>query len=172
MSVFDNLADLWARLLPYAMTSLVKAPMLCIAKNSTNISLTTGTYTLVTLDTEVSDVYGMHSTSTNPSRVTILTGGAGRYSIVCNMSFASNATGLRRIIVKKNAAGNIASGTTICADIRPAANGDRTVSGASVDVDLADNDHIEVFVQQDSGSTINLESLTDYSPRLSVKQIN
>jgi len=143
----------------------------CMVKNSAAISLTTATWTLVTFDTDVSDAQDMHSTTTNTSRITIPTGGGGKVRVQASLSFASNATGMRQALFKVNADGNIASGTTVGADFRPALSGDRTVFGVGAEFIVSDGDRVELFVRQDSGGALNLEANTDYSPRLSLSRV-
>lgn len=151
----------------------LSTPSLVEAKNSANISLTSGTWAVVTMDTEPTggDAYGFHSTTTNTSRFTVPTGFAGRYNIVAHMSFASNATGYRAVVIKVNADGNIASGTLIAADDKAAVNGDRTTFSISTEYNLAVGDRVEVFVFQNSGGPLNLEALSDYSPRVAMWRI-
>lgn len=147
-------------------------PMRCSVRNSANISLTTSTWGLVTFDQELKDTYAMHSTVTNTSRVTIPTGAAGSYRITANMSFASNATGYRIVGIKVNANGNVANGTMVVAEHKTAVSGDRTTINASTEYELSVGDVVEVFAWQNSGGALNLEAVSDYSPRLTVTRIS
>ena len=53
----------------------------CSAQNSTGLSISSATWTAVTLNSEEFDTDGYHSTSSNTSRMTIPTGKAGKYFI-------------------------------------------------------------------------------------------
>lgn len=62
-------------------------PPRCMVNHSTGQSLVSGTHTLLTWDTEWFDSDGIHSTGTNPSRLTCIT--AGLYEIVLHIEWNS-----------------------------------------------------------------------------------
>jgi hypothetical protein len=66
------------------------------------ITLTNNTLTAITWDTENIDTDAFHSTSTNPSRITIPTGKGGKYLISAKLAYNSNATGERAVQIYKN----------------------------------------------------------------------
>lgn len=74
-------------------------------------TLTTGVAGNVLFDTETFDVGGLHSTSLNTDRMTISTGGL--YLFQATVSFASNATGYRRVSIVNNSGGAIATDTRV-----------------------------------------------------------
>ena len=67
----------------------VAAPPLCIVRSTANQSLANATDTAITFDTEHVDALGMHSTSSNTDRITVVT--PGRYLGKANSS-AGNST--------------------------------------------------------------------------------
>jgi hypothetical protein len=58
--------------------------------------------TPLTWDSEEYDVGGMHSTASNPSRITVPAGGDGLYLLIANVAFAANSTGGRDALLLKN----------------------------------------------------------------------
>ena len=56
----------------------------------------------MTWDSEDFDTDGFHSTSSNTSRITIPSGKGGKYLLVAQTTFASNATGVRIWKIFKN----------------------------------------------------------------------
>lgn len=133
--------------------------------NSAAHSHTSGTSLLLTWDTEAYDNDTMHSTSTNTSRLVATT--AGTYQVTARAAFASNATGIRSLDVRKNAAGAAAGGTRIGYDSQTPVTGAVTSVAVICDVVLAANDYIEAFGFQSSGGALS----TDVSAGLTVFQM-
>lgn len=104
--------------------------------------------TALTWDSELFDVGGLHSTGTNPSRITVPTGGdTGLWLLTGVVQWDGNTTGQRQIQIRK---GGAASALT-------------TVSGpdysfgiiqqvVAVDSDPSVGDYYELLVFQDSGA--------------------
>ncbi len=66
-------------------------------------NLNDSTLTLLTWDGETFDVGGLHSTSTNPSRITVATGGdTGAWGLTLQVEFQANVNGDRWIEIRKN----------------------------------------------------------------------
>jgi hypothetical protein len=132
------------------------------AYNSANISLTTATLTILTLDSERVDVGGGHSTAVNTGRFTVPAGGGGFYHLTGCASFAGNATGFRELRLVLNGATSIAMQrlTTVSA----AAS---TVVQVSADYQLVAGDYVEMRAQQTSGGALNVEAAAAYSPEMS-----
>lgn len=132
-------------------------PPQCIAYRNGALSLATSTTTVVPLNVEEIDTDGMHSTSTNPSRITIVT--PGRYEVVAIASFAANSTGIRALQVRFNAAGNPAGGSLFGDNVVNAVPGSgqqtRVFFVASRVFDAAD--YLELFAYQNSGGDLNLD---------------
>lgn len=120
-------------------------------------SIPNNTGTAITFDLEEDDDTGMHDTVTNNTRLSATS--PGKYIACALADFVPNATGLRYIEVKKNAAGAIASGTNIGYATMP-------VNSAAVDTDLViarrvnmvTGDYLEMFAVQTSGGSLNINS--------------
>lgn len=132
----------------------------CQAYNSANISIPDNTETGITLDTEVFDPFGMHSTTVNPGRVTAPT--PGWYALATNVGFASNAAGVRTVRLYKNGVTMLASTTA-----NPV-TGMTHQSTLSTVVYLAADDYVEVRVVQTSGGALDIVSTAPRTPALSV----
>jgi len=125
----------------------------CYAYGSATQSLTTATYTMLALGAEVFDIVqsgdtAMHDNTTDNSRITIRT--PGKYALTGQISYASNATGVRKCLIVKN-------GTTVLAeaDIPAIAGGITSVVGAGpVIVPLAAGDYVELQAYQSSGGAL------------------
>lgn len=122
--------------------------------NSAVLTPVTATWTLHTWDTEAyrSEAANvMHSIASNTSR--LIAPVTGTYDTKVQIAFAANATGIRALQVRKNAAGNAASGTRIGWSYISAngAGGQQTIT-FDKDVPLTLNDYLEVFIYQSSGA--------------------
>lgn len=119
------------------------------AYNAGAFSVPDAELTAVTLDTEAFDVGSLHDTGTNTTRMTVPTGGAGVWIITGQVSFASNATGIRLAAIRKN-------GTTyIGLERRTTINGDQTdVQVFAIDT-AADAAYYELIAYQTSGGALN-----------------
>lgn len=113
-------------------------------------SINNNTPTAVTFNQEVLDNDTMHDNSTNNERLTIKT--AGLYLFKAQVSFANNATGVRRVYIYKN---GVATNIHWCGE---GANGsDRTTVQVSGIADAAVNDYFTVIADQGSGGALNIE---------------
>ena len=114
-------------------------------------SITTSSDTLLTWDTETLDSDSIHSTSVNTGRITIVT--PGTYAIGAFVEWATNAAGGRQAYIRLN-------GTTIIArDARPATSTTYFPSCSPATLyPLNTGDYLEVFVYQDSGGSLNVNS--------------
>ena len=83
---------------------------------SANQTLTNGTWTIVTFNTEQFDVDGYHDNSTNTSRLTIPSGKSGYFLIYGSIMCGANSAGTRQVYITKN-------GTDIILDDDGATNG-------------------------------------------------
>ena len=122
-----------------------------LEKITSTQSISNATATAVTFNSEVFDTDGFHDNSTNNSRITIPTGKAGKYLLTAQISFAANATGARIIKIYKNGSilmlGNVLSAA-------PAT--DFTVINNTTLVNASVADYFEVFAEQSSGGSLNL----------------
>ena len=133
------------------------------AYNSGTVAVAASTETIVTLDSERSDSNGFHSTSSNTGRMTIPTGGAGRYSITGTVEWAASALGtLRRLSIRLNGTTYIAKDeiTSIINVVLP-----QTVTTI---YDLADADYVELIAFQDTAGSVNLAASGNYSPEFAI----
>lgn len=120
----------------------------CRVYNDANQSIPDSTVTALTFNTERFDTDGIHSTTSNTSRLTCRT--AGVYHMDAHVEFASNSTGERQLLLKLN-------GTTfIAADSRAAINGNPTKASIPTTYQLVVGDYVEVFVFQSSGGALNV----------------
>lgn len=105
------------------------------------------TSTVLTLDTELFDSDGGHSTSTNTSRFTCQT--AGLYYVSGSVCFAVNATGTRTLNVFVNGTGVTGAANQAAPS---ASNGGSVVT--STLVQLVVGDYVELAAWQNSGATL------------------
>ncbi|MDG4762377.1 hypothetical protein [Micromonospora sp. WMMD710] len=117
------------------------------ARRSTTLSLTSGTITGVTFDTEDWDNAAMFA----PSSTVITLPVAGLWAFAAFGAFTSNATGLRRLLIDVNA-----TSTYPYIDSRPAVSGDNTHVTLTDTHVAAAGDTLQLFAHQTSGSTFNL----------------
>lgn len=124
----------------------------CRVYNAADQNITSGAAAAaLNFDSETFDVGGLHSTSSSTSRVTIPSGGDTRaWIITASVLWAANGLGTRHIYVYKNG-----SPTTAASIIAPSGGAHATRDTVVfVDSDPTAGDYYEVFVFQDSGSTI------------------
>lgn len=145
------------------LLALLNPPRVSVSQASGTNFPTSGTAAVVGWDTEAYDTDGnaMHSTSSNTSRLVAVT--AGTYAVSVSLGFASNTTGIRTADLRKNAAGNVASGTRIAFWSALAVTGSTTTTvGGSIDVVMAAGDYLEVFGFQTSGGALALTAGLSY----------
>lgn len=117
------------------------------ARRTTALSLTSGTITAVTFDAEDWDNAAMFAATS----AVITLPAAGLWGFMALGAFASNVTGMRRLMVDPNG-----SGTYPTIDSRPAVSGDNThvtVSGSHI---AAAGDVLRLHAHQTSGVALNL----------------
>lgn len=124
-------------------------------RNTSNISIPNDTTTTLTYNTEDYDTHDLHSTTINPSRLTCKH--AGKYLIVANVRFAINPTGERVVEIRRS--GSLAAQSRVGAN--PVAGTGRTVLNVTTVEDLNVGDYLEVSVFQNSGSSLDVESVTN-----------
>jgi hypothetical protein len=131
-------------------------PPRCFAYKNADGALAHDTWDEVNYGAEAYDSHGSHSTVTNSSRVAAPEDGA--YLVMVSVEFEANATGSRRIRVKKNAAGSEPSGTLLKAKTVNAVTGagNETTLDAAFDVQLTAGEYLEVFAHQTSGGPLSV----------------
>jgi len=115
-------------------------------------SIPNGGSATITWDQEVWNPTGMHSTSTNPTRLTAPV--AGKYRFDAQVGYTSNATGYRSLAVTQNA-------NPVARSTSQAANGATHVQAVSGEVQMAAGDYLEVVVGQNSGGALNTTTGVD-----------
>lgn len=76
---------------------LTDAPAASVYNNANLTHNSTGNWFTVTANSEYFDNASLHSTSSNTSRLTVPSGGGGKYLMGSSISMAANATGIRSI---------------------------------------------------------------------------
>jgi phosphatidate phosphatase APP1 len=131
--------------------------------NSGTQSIATATATALTFNTQ-NDVKGaaIHSTGTNPNRLTVPTSEDGYYLIVAFVEFAANATGQRTVAIRLNGA------TTLAATTVDAAAAGATQLTVSLLWPAVATNYFEVVVTQNSGGNLNVAA----TPRVEIARVN
>jgi hypothetical protein len=101
----------------------------CALNRTTDLAVSNGTITQITFDSELFDTDTMHSTSSNPERITIAAGQGGYYLWTIKCTWDTNSTGTRQFIPYKNGV-----------------------------IQLAAGDYISMAAYQDSGGSLNIRS--------------
>lgn len=129
-------------------------------------SIANATLTKLAFNTERFDTDTIHDNATNNTRLTCKT--AGKYLIIGQVAFATNATGEARIAqIKFNNVDYIG-----VAYRKPIGGGVvETLVEISTVYDLAVNDYVELVVYQDSGGALNVNSSAKYSPEFSMMRM-
>jgi hypothetical protein len=135
------------------------SPPRCRLTHSAAQSTTSGTPLALAFDTETVDSGGMHSTSSNTSRITVPSGGSGMYLLGANIEFAANATGVRDLNIRLN-------NSTIIGSARATSASGTTPTRLTVTTiyPLNVGDYVEAVVNQTSGGNLNLNSAAEFSP--------
>ena len=131
----------------------------CRAYNSANVSIATGAFTAVTLNSERYDNAAVHDTATNTARFTVPSGGDGKYVFACGAAVAASAGGIERnLAVYKNAATVAARcGAPFSASII-------TFFSLFTVYSMSAADYFDMRVYQDSGGALNCLVGANYSP--------
>lgn len=154
--------------------NFILAPPRAFAYRTLDLSTTSGTDTVYDMTAELYDPYATpaHDNATNNSRM--IAAETGIYTVLCQVTWASNATGRRQIQVRKNAAGASGGGTQVAIQNTPASPGGfATRLNIAVDVPMTATDYLEMFFLQDSTVALNVvggQSSTFMSIRFVAKQ--
>lgn len=125
-------------------------------------SVNNASWTVLAFNSERWDSDGMHSTTTNNSRITCKT--AGKYMITFCGSYASNAAGDRLFQFVLN--------STIIGVVRVGANSAAATALSLATIwDLAVGDYVEVHAYQTSGGALNVEANGNWSPEFAAVRI-
>lgn len=128
-----------------------------LAYRDATASTTSASWSLVAFNNELYDSHGAHSTSSNISR--LVAPESGLYVAFNQISWAQNATGTRRVMVRKNAADSETGGTQVAIQTLASAgsNLDTQVS-VYVEVILNAGDYLQTFAYQASGGALNIQA--------------
>lgn len=145
--------------------SFLLAPPIFRGRQTTLQTLTTATFTAITMTTEDVDSAGGHSTSSNTSRYTFQY--AGWHDVSGGVGFASNATGYRAADLRVN--GTAVNGTQ--SNI-PALNS--SISNVVLGTELIFGnvtDYVEMFALQASGGNLDTSvgGVVTVQPRMNVR---
>lgn len=128
----------------------------CSVYSTSSQSISNGSTTILTFDSENFDTSNYHSTSSNTGRLTVPN--TGKYLIFFKVTYEGNTTGIRQILMKKN-------GTTDIGYIyAPAISVSSTGASSTLTqiVDATAGDYFTISVYQTSGGTLSvLNSLQD-----------
>lgn len=124
-------------------------------------SITSTGWQVLNMEAEEWDTANMISVGTNPSRITIPAGQAGRYLVTAYTSADMNASGGRWLSVYKNGAL-----LRYCSMPGNAGLGGNQTFTCSWNLDLSAGDYVELAAYQNSGSTLS------FIPRLSVAKMS
>lgn len=145
-----NLTDYWRNLGDDidADMNVVANPPICKVRQTVAQSLTTSTITPITFTTEDVDTSGMHSTSSNTSRLVATV--AGWYLCSGNISYAANATGIRTTAWQVNGVAAPGAGQLFVAT----AAATNRLAAVSTLLQLAIGDYVELIGFQSSGGAL------------------
>ncbi|MFI2078458.1 hypothetical protein [Streptomyces triculaminicus] len=144
-----------------ALNDFTTAPPVFSGYQTTAQSISNATFTSFTLDTEVVDSDGGHSTSTNTSRYTATV--AGTYLVVGTAGWNGNATGYRRCRITLN--GAAVPGAAVGADATNSVLCGQCVT--AIVVMNGTTDYVEVQGQQSSGGALAAYN-ADFAPSMRV----
>lgn len=130
-------------------------------------NVATSTLTPLAFNSERWDTDGYHDPVTNNSRLTIPTGRAGKYLIIGNIAYGSTDPDGRRD------ARIMLNGTTIIAMHRntPQTTYTGPVLCPSTIQSLSVGDYVELAAWQDSGSTLPVSLVANYTPEFRLQQL-
>lgn len=156
VDVRDNTGYLKDALDTHGLTSAttpqpIKAGGYGVSISNASINVSDATDSHIQCDTEDWDDAGFHSLVTNTSRITIPTGGDGRYLFNGWVSFESNSSGIRQLWLEKNSA------TEYHRTRIPAITGAASSLVTSVELSLVAGDWVAMLVRQNSGGTLAVQ---------------
>lgn len=143
------------------VTAAIGTPDGCRVYNDAAITVSTATDTALTFNSERYDNGGLHSTSSNTSRITV--GRAGKYLIIGNATYAANGTGVRYLSIRLNGATYIGEMA-----ILPSASNSLTLIVTTI-YHLAASDYVELLAYQNSGGNLNIAATGNTTPEFMVQ---
>jgi hypothetical protein len=135
----------------------------CRVYNNANISINDSTSTVLTFNSERWDNNEMHN---DADTTKLRCRETGLYSIILNISFASNATGRRNVWIELNGSDIIAS-----VEVEPSQS-DTTRIIVSTQYRLEKGDYLKAKAYQSSGGALNVLYTGNYSPEFMMTKIS
>jgi len=134
----------------------------CVLTASSAPSIATSTWTALSWDTETKNVGGMHSTTTNPTRVTAAV--PALYTMKGGVGWSAYTSGLRELEIRVNG--------TIRRRVRQEADSSsgQVYHEIALDWFLDVGDYAELYVWHNRGSNLSIFQ-NNYSPFFSVAQL-
>ncbi len=123
----------------------------CRVRLTANQSIANSTDQAITFTEETYDTDGYHSNVTNTSRLTIPSGKAGYYQINANIMWAANGTGIRDFNIYQNGVRNQYY------TANPQSSNSQGMAMSTI-LYGAVGDYFEVYVFQNSGGALNIQS--------------
>jgi hypothetical protein len=120
---------------------------------SANQSIANNTDTALTFDSEFFNTGSFHSTSTNNSRLTIPSGKGGKYLLSGAVSWGAAGGTIRVIKIYKN-------GSVLNQISQIDGTNDGSINPAANVYELVATDYLEVYVRQNSGGNLDVQSGT------------
>lgn len=118
--------------------------------NTTSQSIADSSEVSILFNADDYDIGSLHDTGINPSRITIGTGNSGAYQFEGQVTFAANATGLRKLLLYKNG-----SKVAEVKEFSPNAS-EETVLNISFQNQVSAGDYYELKAYQSSGGSLNV----------------
>lgn len=131
----------------------------CRAYNNANLAIANAGLTALTLNSERYDNAAMHSTSSNTSRLTVPTGGGGKYIVGGSWGWAISSSGSYR---QGRALINNTTGIALLSLQPSAFHASEGFITSTYSFSAAD--YFELAVQQDSGGALDIGVAANYSP--------
>jgi len=175
MNIEEEIRKIWGQInLLKSNRYAMSRRCLCQATHNANQATANATWVVMALNTTTYDYVAagetaMHSNAVNNSRIYARI--AGVYGITAQLTFASNATGLRLIGIAVNLAGVPGAFTAIVnAQQFPAHPSSDSGVNIAATCYLNVGDYIEMFARQTSGGALNVLT-NNYSPVLSLSYL-
>lgn len=149
-----------------AVETFLLSPPIAVLLQSVAQSLTSATFTSLTLDVETVDSAGGHDTVTNTSRYTAVY--PGWYEVGGGTGYAANVTGRRGARWAVNGTAINGSGVLIPTN----SSGTTQVPARTIQVYLNVGDYVELQGYQDSGGALNTAVSTDQQSCMSIRWVS
>jgi len=126
-------------------------------KSTTDQSISNATFTIANFGGENFDTNTFHDNTTNNSRLTIPSGKDGYYLVTCVMQFASNDTGFRAVVLKKNGS-DYQNMSWVDAD-----SGNNIWTSASATISCVATDYLQIEVYQNSSGALDVKAGSNFT---------